>query len=45
MYAKMGVIFCSMDEALKKHATLLKKYFGKLVPNSDNKYASLNSAV
>ena len=42
---KHGVIFCSMDEAVKKHAQIVKKYFGKLVPPTDNKFAALNSAV
>ena len=40
-----GVIFCSTDEALKKHTALLREYFGKLIPATDNKFAALNSAV
>lgn len=40
-----GVIFTSTDEALKKHPELFKKYFGKIVPARDNKFAALNSAV
>lgn len=40
-----GVIFLSMDEGLKKHPELVKEYFGKIVPPSDNKFAALNSAV
>ncbi len=40
-----GVIFMSMDEALKKHPELFKKYFGKVVPMHDNKFAALNNAV
>ena len=40
-----GVIFCDTDTALRKYPDLLKKYFGKLVPPTDNKYAALNSAV
>jgi Fe-S cluster assembly protein SufB len=39
------VIFCSIEEAFVKHFTLVKKYFGKLVPYTDNKYAALNTAV
>lgn len=41
----LGVIFTDMDTALKLHGDLVKKYFGKLVPASDNKFAALNTAV
>lgn len=41
----LGVIFCDTDTALKKYPKLFKKYFGTIVPKSDNKYAALNSAV
>ena len=41
---KLGVIFESTDEALKKHEELFKKYFGQLVDMSDNKFAALNTA-
>jgi Fe-S cluster assembly protein SufB len=40
-----GVIFCSISEALKEHPELVRKYLGSVVPQSDNFYASLNSAV
>ncbi|KEZ23610.1 Fe-S cluster assembly protein SufB [Ureaplasma diversum] len=40
-----GVIFCDPETAAKKYPDLFKKYFGKLVPASDNKYAALNTAV
>lgn len=40
-----GVIFLSMEEALKKYPSLFKKYFGSVVPLDDNKFASLNTAV
>lgn len=40
-----GVVFLSMDEALKSHPDLVKQYFGTLVPPTDNKFAALNSAV
>ena len=43
--AKAGVIFCSISEALKEHPELVKKYLGSVVPQSDNFYATLNSAV
>ncbi len=39
------VIFTSIDDAIKKYPELVKKYFGKLVSNSDNKFAALNSCV
>ncbi len=40
-----GVIFCSISEAIKDHPELVKKYLGSVVPQSDNFYATLNSAV
>src|SRR5690606_40475912 len=42
---KVGVIFCSISEAIEKHPELVKKYLGTVVPYSDNFYAALNSAV
>ena len=42
---KMKVIFCNIEKALQICPNLVKKYFGKLVPASDNKYAALNTAV
>lgn len=42
---EQGVIFCDTDTALREHSDLMQKYFGKLVPYTDNKYAALNSAV
>ncbi len=45
VWAKYGVEFLSMDEGLKKHPQLVKEYFGKVVPASDNKFAALNAAV
>ncbi len=45
MLEKAGVIFCSMNEAIKNHPELVKKYLGSVVPYSDNFYATLNSAV
>jgi Fe-S cluster assembly protein SufB len=44
-WEKLGVIFCSTDEALKNHPDILKKYFGTIIPPADNKFAALNSAV
>lgn len=40
-----NVIFTSMEDAMKKYPDLVKKYFGKIVANSDNKFAALNSSV
>lgn len=40
-----GVIFLDTDSALKQHPDLFKKYFGTLVPYSDNKFSALNSSV
>ena len=42
---KVGVIFCSISEAVEKHPELVKKYLGTVVPYSDNYYAALNCAV
>lgn len=42
---KVGVIFCSISEAIQKHPDLVKKYFGTVVPFTDNFYAALNAAV
>lgn len=42
---KVGVIFCSISEAIEKHPELVKKYLGSVVPYSDNFYAALNAAV
>ncbi|OGK25829.1 Fe-S cluster assembly protein SufB [Candidatus Roizmanbacteria bacterium RIFCSPLOWO2_01_FULL_37_13] len=42
---KIGVIFCDMDTGLRKYPDIVKKYFGKLIPPHDNKFAALNSAV
>jgi len=42
---EMGIIFCSMSEAIRNHPDLVKKYLGSVVPYTDNFFASLNSAV
>jgi Fe-S cluster assembly protein SufB len=42
---KVGVIFCSISEAVEKYPALVKEYLGTVVPYSDNFYAALNSAV
>ncbi|RLD30594.1 MAG: Fe-S cluster assembly protein SufB, partial [Bacteroidetes bacterium] len=43
--AKKGIIFCPISEAIKEHPELVKKYIGSVVPQRDNFYAALNSAV
>lgn len=42
---EVGVIFCSIQEAVHEHPELVKQYLGSVVPYSDNYYATLNSAV
>src|SRR5260370_16078541 len=42
---KLGVIFTDMDTALRLYPDLVKQYFGTILPPSDHKFASLNSAV
>jgi Fe-S cluster assembly protein SufB len=43
--AKAGVIFCSISEAVREHPELVRKYLGSVVPQNDNFFAALNSAV
>jgi Fe-S cluster assembly protein SufB len=43
--SKVGVIFCSMSEAVQEHPELIKKYLGSVVPATDNYFTALNSAV
>jgi len=40
-----GVVFCSFGEAVREHPELVRKYLGTVVPQTDNVYAALNSAV
>ncbi|MCY7351012.1 MAG: Fe-S cluster assembly protein SufB [Cytophagaceae bacterium] len=42
---EMGIIFCSMSEAVHEHPELIRKYIGSVVPPKDNYFAALNSAV
>src|SRR5213082_714018 len=42
---KIGVIFTDMDTALRLYPDIIKEHFGTVIPPSDNKFASLNSAV
>lgn len=43
--AGMGIIFCSIAEAIRDYPELVKKYLGSVVPYKDNFYAALNAAV
>ncbi|MDB5376478.1 MAG: Fe-S cluster assembly protein SufB, partial [Rubritepida sp.] len=43
--AKEGIIFCSISEAVQNHPELVKQYLGSVVPQGDNYFACLNSAV
>ena len=43
--AEKGIIFCPISEAIREHGDLVKKYLGTVVPQKDNYYAALNSAV
>lgn len=42
---KQGVLFLDTDTALKEQPEIFQKYFGKIIPPEDNKFAALNSAV
>ena len=42
---EVGVIFCSISEAIQKHPDLVKKYLGSVIPINDHFFATLNSAV
>jgi Fe-S cluster assembly protein SufB len=43
--SKQGVLFLSIEDGLKHHPDIFRKYFGTVVPYTDNKFAALNSAV
>jgi Fe-S cluster assembly protein SufB len=42
---ELGIVFCSLGEAVREHPELVQKYLGSVVPYSDNFFAALNSAV
>ena len=42
---KLGIIFCSIGEAIQKHPALIKKYLGSVIPPGDHSFSALNSAV
>ncbi|HTD92267.1 MAG TPA: Fe-S cluster assembly protein SufB [Chitinophagaceae bacterium] len=43
--AELGIIFCSMSEAVQEHPDLIKKHLNSVVPITDNYFAALNAAV
>ena len=43
--AEMGILFCSISEAVKLYPDLVRQYLGTVVPSRDNYFAALNSAV
>jgi Fe-S cluster assembly protein SufB len=43
--AELGIIFCSMSEAVQEHPELVRQYLGSVVPATDNYFSALNSAV
>jgi len=42
---ELGIIFCSISEAVQEHPELVKKHLGSIVPHTDNYFAALNAAV
>ena len=44
-WEKQGVIFLGTDDGLRQHPEIFRKYFGRVIPPGDNKFAALNSAV
>ncbi|HEY8733552.1 MAG TPA: Fe-S cluster assembly protein SufB [Puia sp.] len=43
--AELGIIFCSMSEAVQEHPELIREYLGSVVPITDNYFSALNAAV
>jgi Fe-S cluster assembly protein SufB len=43
--AELGIIFCSMSEAIQEHPDLIREYLGSVVPIGDNYFSALNAAV
>jgi Fe-S cluster assembly protein SufB len=42
---KLGIVFCSISEAVQRHPELVKKYLGSVIPPGDHSFSALNSAV
>lgn len=45
MLSKKGVVFLDMDSAVKEYPSIVRQYFGTVIPSGDNKFAALNSSV
>lgn len=43
--SEQGVIFCDPETAVREHSEILRKWFSRIIPSGDNKFAALNSAV
>jgi Fe-S cluster assembly protein SufB len=43
--AELGIIFCSMSEAIQEHPELIREHLGSVVPITDNYFSALNAAV
>ncbi len=43
--AKLGIVFCSMSEAVREHSALVQRFLGSVVPPGDNFFAALNASV
>ena len=42
---EQGVLFLDMDSGLREHPEIVEKFFGSVIPSTDNKFAALNTAV
>ncbi|HEV7886681.1 MAG TPA: Fe-S cluster assembly protein SufB [Acidimicrobiales bacterium] len=42
---QQGILFSDMDTAVREHPDIVRRFFGKIIPPGDNKFAALNSAV
>ncbi len=42
---RQNVLFSDMDTAVREYPEIVRRYFGKIIPPNDNKFAALNSAV
>ncbi len=42
---KQGILFFDMDSGLRNYPEIVQKYFGTVIPSTDNKFAALNTAV
>jgi Fe-S cluster assembly protein SufB len=44
-FSRQGVVFLDTDSALKEYPEIFQRWFGKVIPFTDNKFAALNTAV